>query len=127
MISLETAKKLKDAGLKWDPNWGDYFAGSEEVEIAKSGSNDGQGFYKINYFGGYMQGNGIVWIPRLDQLLAEISKTEWKWVLFSTGGIFLENDEKGTWHEIECENNEANVEAAAQALLWILEQEGEKA
>ena len=68
-----------------------------------------------------------VWIPRLDQLLAEISKTEWKWVLFSTGGIFLENDEKGTWHEIECENNEANVEAAAQALLWILEQEGAKA
>ncbi len=25
MLSLKTAKKLKDAGLKWEPQWGDVF------------------------------------------------------------------------------------------------------
>ena len=32
MISLETAKKLKDAGLKWEPQIGDYFAIANDGE-----------------------------------------------------------------------------------------------
>jgi hypothetical protein len=31
MLSLETAKSLKDAGLKWEPKMGDLFGAMKEI------------------------------------------------------------------------------------------------
>lgn len=99
MISLETAKALKDAGLVWEPKLGDLFK-----------------------------------LPRLDQLLAEIVKNNWGcrlsvlWIEdFPKGYECLlartEETEEGKWEEYAQRFVTASPEeAAAQALLWILNQ-----
>lgn len=95
MLSIETAKKLKDAGLVWNPDIGDIFFIEEEWLFA----------------------------PRLDQLLAEIEKRGYGWKLEKFHAynlrrmqIYKINDLLG------CFEADSPEEAAAQALLWILEQ-----
>ena len=123
MISLETAKKLKEAGLEWEPKFGDYYKipvvfedGMTEVmdikQVMSYHKNPEEWEESINSF---------VFIPRLDQLLAEIERLGWKYE--------LRNDEAGIdyvcfvfsegYNEYAHANTPTN--AAAEALLWIYE------
>jgi hypothetical protein len=157
MISLELAKKLKDAGLRWEPQMGDFMYNNDIIDCLD--------FADMSFAAGYEdlthQGD-VGFIPRLDQLLAEIEKRGWETDLqfFNNGtGWFCEvaktvqfrhnkprpkltiNNKDGTKTEVEplstCPgwgdygekrmNKEfaadSPEEAAALALLWILEQE----
>jgi hypothetical protein len=121
MISLETAKALKEAGLEWKPRKFDsYFhpnlrnALINDPHVPKCGIKP-----------------ELIFVPRLDQLLKEIEKRGWEWEL----GILTLNDgrtymidvaleeliktESEDWMSFVANSPE---EAAAQALLWILNQ-----
>lgn len=133
MISLETARKLKEAGLKWEPQEGDLCYDTQNERITSITEEDGEFYQKIKDTQAnelvYFRKNTI-WIPRLDQLLAEI---EWyfNWNIGSGEfwpdkpkycmGLFGEDGQyvKGQFYA------NSPDEAAAQALIWILEQEGQ--
>ena len=81
MISLDMAKRLKDAGLKWEPKVRD-FAYDHSGNI---GLTDAQGIQEVV---AWEKNNGrpfnleyqlvsVAFAPRLDQLLAEIEKREY--------------------------------------------------
>ena len=96
MISLELAQKLRDAGLKWEPALGQSY--KDVVE-------------------------GGIWLPRLDQLQAEIEQRGWDWSM-SKGlhgyGCIVIKDYDLSFSDIA----DTPEEAVGLALLWIL-QEGE--
>lgn len=176
MLNLETAKKLKDAGLKWEPKLGDLFAYVDDgEELREQWEIASTNIYAISgekhlvdelggrmvFFGGGLcvRGTGCrtnetycscmnktgfnpdlkvysvaswekkLWLPRLDQLLAEIEKRGYVWKLRSRAdgkyfvALFGKNDEN---YLVQCYWTEADSpeEAAAQALIWILKQEG---
>jgi len=117
MISLELAKKLKNAGLRWEPKNGDFFTtpGTNLIQCAITPIRN------IEY-----ATSKVVWLPRLDQLLAEIEKRGYVYDLhFSVlSGIrcywcVLKQDDC-CWYAKSADTPE---DAAGQALLWILEQE----
>jgi hypothetical protein len=121
IISLELAKKLKDAGLTWEPQYGDFYymrfgdgtLNTGEVEVFKKGF-DCTPFPEEDIFA-----------PRLDQLLAEIEKYGINWELFKTWeGSYCCELYVGSKNYNELVYTEAyeNMEkTAGQALLWILE------
>jgi hypothetical protein len=125
MISLETAKALKDAGLVWEPKLGDQILnphyGKPEITMC-------QNLPKI-------MPSYIIWLPRLDQLLAEIGRRGYRYILDSNPDDetnkflsptieLLEKDNtcKFKWWIVFAECADSPDEAAAQALLWILNQ-----
>ena len=63
MISLGTAKKLRDAGLEWNPQEGDWFY-----------SWDGRIANLLVFLSNFNIQEEFIFVPRLDQLLAEIEK-----------------------------------------------------
>ncbi len=65
MISLETAQKLKDAGLRWEPKEGDCWCNGMWMAI---------NYYLELVTGHLLVKKEAIWLPRLDQLLAEIEK-----------------------------------------------------
>jgi hypothetical protein len=128
MISLKTARKLKEAGLKWEPQAGDMYHWEsltdgwemrtvQECEIVNA-------LYEIMEL--ITEGEWL-FAPRLDQLLAEIEKRGYAWELSVDEAdkppyaicIFSTPREIGQkWFTAD-----SPEEAAALALLWILEQE----
>jgi hypothetical protein len=116
MISLETAKALKEAGLEWKPRKFDsYFhpnlrnALINDPHVPKCGIKP-----------------ELIFAPRLDQLLKEIEKRVWKWNLWvdeREGGykcaVVIPSPIRPIPKVIKANTPE---EAAAQALLWILNQ-----
>ncbi len=116
VISLETAKDLKDAGLEWEPQMLDfhrtYLWGkpsvcciADETSLALISNNH------IAFE------DGALWIPRLEQLLQEIEKRRY-------GTINLHNAAGYTkWRifvGLKEHRGDSPEEAAAQALLFIL-------
>ena len=118
MLSLELSQKLKATGLVWKPKLGDLFVVDYDNGLGPTppkvvaGDNWGT------------PGRENIWLPRLDQLLAEVARRwegrsftlnkyprEWSLILFLDGDIPHHFD-----------GNTAE-EAAAKALLWQLEQE----
>lgn len=122
MISLELAKRLKGLGLKWEPQEGDRIYKSKN-EIATMCKGCGMFHYGTletyleTWKNAYIMDKRYVWIPRLDQLLAEIEKRGYKWGLLYEGQISVS---KGTNYKTFDANSPE--EATAQALIWILEQ-----
>ena len=119
MISLETARKLKDAGLQWEPQMGDF--------MYNNGIIDCLDFSDMSFAAGYEdlthQGD-VGFIPRLDQLLAEIEKQGWTWMLYAPNndGKYGIDVGKGLiYHSNQTVMADSPEEAAALALLWILE------
>ena len=114
MISLETAKKLKKAGLKWEAVSTDMY-----YKEFTSRTSKGYGFYSAHNMD---ISKDDIFAPRLHQLLAEITKRG-KFVNLS--GPYVRY---GKWY---CRlggsvadpefHGDSPEEAAAQALLWILE------
>ena len=123
MISLELAKKLKEAGLEWEPKLGDHYIIPAVFEVGLHEVMDTKQImsYHKNPKEWEESIRGFVFAPRLDQLLAEIERLGWKYE--------LRNDEAGIdyvcfvfsegYNEYAHANTPTN--AAAEALLWILE------
>ena len=81
MLSLETARKLKEAGLKWEPQIYDFFYSYIGIENVDTLSFDDGKIDRVNHWnwnGKEYHLHGLYWIPRLDQLLAEIEKRGWE-------------------------------------------------
>lgn len=111
MISLELARKLKEAGLEWEPQRGDWYYFGDDGELHLLRVATPRPVPEVVYFA-----------PRLDQLLAEIRELGYKW--------FVETDTERYFIrviEIKKPNNfhvifsDSPTDAAASALLWIYE------
>ena len=114
MISLEMARKLRDAGLEWEPLAGDFyswcgrnwlvdFCQTSQAEILAR------------------QPDPALWLPRLDQLLAEVEKGNYEWCLEQARDQYR----LSLWFDQACVyefRSDTPDDAAGQALLWILSQ-----
>lgn len=126
MISLETAKKLKEAGLKWEPKDGDAVYFDTVVHFLT-------GEIRYILFGDYPTGANlypmvhdlVVYAPRLDQLLAEI-EARGQVCDIGRAGYNIKYYYCALSYP-DCQQIEFTApspgEAAAAALLWILKQE----
>jgi len=126
VISLELAKKLKEAGLQWEPKEGDYYcypAGEfSGVFIFQKEAND----TIINELTQKFLDRRM-WLPRLDQLLAEIEKRGYEWSLHKLGTIYgIELCKSGNMFLRYARLADTSKDAAGKALLWILEKEKEE-
>ena len=136
MISLEKAKKLKEAGLGWEPQIGDmfYWQNGKDWGIIRLPSEDANN--NLDEIRDYIDEGFWIFAPRLDQLLAEIEKRGYSWemrtvidesqsVRFNAKNIAYWIHVWKTGH-IEWEDGFKRAftspsNAAAEALLWILE------
>ena len=126
MLSLELVKRLKELGLGWEPQEGDflyYHTYGEESELGVISDSD-MGEHREESLDNIYTGEWI-FAPRLDQLLAEIEGRGYGWKLEKFHAynlrrmqIYKINDLLG------CFEADSPEEAAAKALIWILEQEG---
>lgn len=131
MISQELAEKLKNAGLVWEPKEGDLFAHIYNSTIYHF--SPGAFTFAIE-----MYPDEYIWLPRLDQLLAEIERLGYEWATKKKnlniqlivpsweGEVYACEVWKkdGDYFKEYIENTPE--EAAGQALLWILKQEAGK-
>lgn len=122
MISLEMARKLKEAGLEWEPQKGDLVYHDEAEESFNITAGDMEDFVQASRIDKEYAYSIAIFLPRLDQLLAEIEKRGYKW--------FAETDTERYFIrvvEIKKPNNfhvifsDSPANAAASALLWIYE------
>ena len=112
MLCIKTASKLKLAGLRWEPQMGDFMYNNDIIDCLD--------FADMSFAAGYEdlthQGD-VGFIPRLDQLLAEIEKRGWKWSIVPS-----RNRYRLILTTVKQFVADSPEEAAALALLWILEQ-----
>lgn len=129
MLSLDTANKLKEAGLPWELKEGDFVYyhtyGKEEVALGVISDSD-MGERKEESLDNIYTGEWII-APRLDQLLAEIEGRGYIWKLRnrSDNHYFIELLRHNGKGFVQCYHEETDSpdEAAAAARIWILEQE----
>ena len=70
-----------------------------------------------------------IFAPRLDQLLAEIEKCDWTWMLYapnSVGKYGIDVGKGSIYHNNKTIMADSPEEVAAQALLWILTEGGQQ-
>ena len=135
MLSLSKARELRSAGLKWESKEGDWYG---LIDCA-TGEAEGPYFAGEKRFG-YFCNVIPVWVPRLDQLLAEIEARGYTELSLSTinkskkGYVFellgqglLPSKVVGSYYYAQYPTFKADTpeDTAADALLWIL-QEAEK-
>ena len=132
MISLDKAMELKEAGLAWEPKFGDVvimlirdvkFGDSvparKERLLVVDGDNIGFNSHK-----GWHEHRNIIWLPSLSQLLAEIGARGWHYIFNGKNtiseqyGIVIANDDMFKTFEADTPED-----ACANALLWILKEE----
>lgn len=126
MISLEIARKLKEAGLEWEPQEGDLVYHSEAEESFNITAGDMEDFVQATRIDKEYAYSIAIFLPRLDQLLAEIEKLGYH-------DFYLSRAEEG-WHiclwlpgnenlhpDLETDYYDTPTDAAASALLWIYE------
>ena len=122
MTSLEMAKKLKEAGLEWEPQIGDmfYWHNGKDWGIDALTSEDVNN--NLDETRDFIDEGAWIFAPCLDQLLAKIRELGYKW--------FVETDTERYFIrvvEIKKPNNfhvifsDSPANAAAEALLWIYE------
>ena len=118
LISLEKAKALKEAGLKWNAKGGDFY-------FYANGEFTGEFIIKRD------PGEPVetpmdcqVWLPRLDQLLTEIAKLGYRWriSLVDDGNCTIKLypiwDYKQQY--VYYTTGKTPDDAAADALLWVM-------
>lgn len=130
MISLELARKLKNAGLEWEPKILDvYTEYGDGGELLTNYIKPEKDISVLNFIMKHEPDNYFC-LYRLDQLLTEIERRGWRYKLAS-------NDYGGHKYRVQlCVSNILNYnrwgdgfyantpeDAAARALLWILERE----
>jgi len=127
MISFETAKALKEAGLQWKPQIGDWFY-----------TNHRRYVHMVIDLSELQVQEDYVFDPRLDQMLKDIEGQGFRYILEPTGKkdevqyclTLLEWDDNvaeisfgNGWHLSANFCATSPEEATAQALLWILRRE----
>ena len=128
MLSLETAKRLKKAGLVWEPETCDTYYWPRKFDNPVKVMHRDFDLLKKE-----QDTKGIVWAPRFDQLLAEIERREYAWIIGRTerkyrGHLYygelanIQNPEDSECYE-QFFDADTPEQAAAEALLWILERE----
>lgn len=134
MLSLETAKKLKEAGLRFSLKHGDQlYDESGKVQEIHHISTCRKFVWMENGLS-IRELDKTVYIPRLDQLLAEIEKRGYRWDIGNLGYFRDDDDDddddvciglfdKETREYVAQFLGAIPEEVAAQALSWILEQE----
>ncbi len=146
MISLEKARALREAGLKWEPKPLDrfYYAGhSAPYYVWYYNTGDSKVIFKVpttingkwdglnEDYKGERDINDCIFAPRLDQLLGEIERRgrrvnseQQKDGYFTS--IFKQLEQNGSYFFEHATDIFPNREdAAADALLWIMGQEGD--
>jgi hypothetical protein len=128
VISLEKAKKLKEAGLKWEPKTGDWFYRKDGVIGIVIDVSGGDWWAVFPPDGKEYAYSIAIFLPRLDQLLGEIEKQGFIWVLDVSAtngnkviGYAMNIATSLDWEDEEEFRSDSPEEAAASALLWILE------
>jgi hypothetical protein len=120
MISLETAQALKDAGLGWNPHAGDYY-----YRVYDQGFGHYDKYPQLvdgkNYID--FMANNVYHALSLSQLLAEIEARGYVWALRHSGSYEISICPWGDISKTKTFKAKSPDEAAAQALLWIIEQE----
>ncbi|MBA1335874.1 MAG: hypothetical protein HPY66_1692 [Firmicutes bacterium] len=136
MISLDLAKKLKEAGMKWEePKEGDWFTFRVwnpcvvHLDWMPFGLDD----EVVTTFPSVVRQHcdECIWLPRLDQLLADIE--------LEGRGYRMEHLPAGRFYkciivrggdELDFKRKSFRArtpeDAAGQALLWILQQKGDR-
>jgi len=129
MISLEKAKALKEAGLRWEPKRFDLFTdGTKTWEVLEVYTGEGD-IRWIRGIGGWVTyGKNFTFLPRLDQLLGEIEKRGWEYACYSKweGKYNIEVYKTDRPHNIFIRHKtdaDTPEDAAAEALLWIMKEE----
>lgn len=125
MLSLELARKLKEAGLVWEPQKGDLVYHSEAEESFNITAGDMEDYVQATRIDKEYAYSIAIFLPRLDQLLAEIEKRGWKYTLICRNMNGADEDylcwvvkraiptaKRGLY-------GVTPTEAAASALLWI--------
>lgn len=127
MISLETAQKLKDAGLMWEPKIYDYLHSDFGIENVDRLAFYGGQTSHVNRWSWNSEKyhlHNLVWLPSLSQLLAEIETRGYGWRLQKVSGYYLRRIEIYIYNDyMGCFEADTSEEAVAQALIWILKQE----
>ena len=118
MISLELARKLKEAGLEWEPQMYDFFTMIILEKPIIACVTDKWTLDSVRKEVLEFKGERRLFLPRLDQLLAEIYET-YNFTLHSSGYIVLRK--KGSGMVAEHFHSDTLENAAAEALLWIYE------
>lgn len=113
MISIELSKKLKVAGLKWEPKKGDWFIDLDFPENTNLNREDNPCLSR-EYF---------AWLPSLSDLLAEIERRGYGWLMENKFGYAFMVIGKGLADSNRFIRNKSPDDGAGQALLWIMEQE----
>lgn len=126
MISLETARKLKEAGLQWEPQMGDFWIKEDKPDFIRVVEYRPSGKYDKPL-------KNVVWIPRLDQLLAEIEKRGYRYILLRYDPKQQKEGQEEQYEITLIKNGNSSLiytlyedsidEVTAQALMWILELE----
>ena len=127
MISLEKAKELKEAGLLWEPCFGEWVHVDGENKMIVHVCEGEFGEYKdircLSPFTGIAKGlrdADCVLLPRLDQLLAEIRKyskfAKITWLVMNKKWDCVVDGREQFLAEVP-------EDAAADALLWMVNQE----
>jgi len=121
MISLEKARALKEAGLVWELQEGDWFS---EPTFA-GGRTDtlfGQGF---EWDDDDDKNGDHIWLPRLDQMLAEIEKLGYKYSLNYSEREYFVSISKREHGCLISETFRADTpeDATSDALLYLLGRE----
>ena len=122
MISLELAKKLKSAGLVWEPQIGDtfYWHNGKDWEIDALTSEDVND--RLEETKDFIDEGAWIFAPSLEQLLVEIEKRGYGWKLEKFHAYNLRRMEIYKVNDLlGCFGGNSPEEAAASALLWILE------
>jgi len=120
MISLEMAIKLKSAGLVWEPQIGDmfYWHNGKDWETDALTSEDVND--NLEETRDFIDEGAWILALGLEQLLAKIYEI-YNFTLHSSGYIVLRK--KGSGMVAEHFHSDTLENAAASALLWILERE----
>lgn len=121
MTSLELAKKLKDAGLRWDPKVGDWWYGDCGIKVLSQSKLEKWIEWNKRRKHLVWTHKGMIWIPSLSQLLDEIKKYGYWWYVESDNKIIIGLEKDKTMTMVFLADTPENV--AAKALLWILERE----
>ena len=130
MLSLELVKRLKELGLEWEPQRGDWYYNHHGYVSGTTTTLDllNEVTVLIQSISRDYANRTVHFAPRLDQLLAEIEKRGYAWELSVDEAdkppyaicFFSTPREIGQkWFTAD-----SPEEAAAKALIWILEQEG---
>ena len=131
MIGVELSRELREAGLLWEPKVGDWWHGDHGVKVLSQSKFDKWVEWNKTRKRLVWTHKGMLWLPSLSQLLAEIEKRSYSWEMGLTttkGGPLMPGEWKsGYWVEIFKSNKSVYLEdagtpeeAAGKALLWIL-------